>query len=653
MDRITSLEWVFKLPRRWKRVISLLLDVVAITVAYWGAWVIRVDTDQVLFQQDNWVLLGIILPVTILAFIRFGLYRAVLRYMGVKVAGSILAGIGIATFALVLAGFFTGYALPRTVPLLFAMLLLIFIAGSRFLVRAFVATSGRKSREKVVIYGAGSAGRQLAHALIHGNEYDPFAFIDDDKNLQNTSVLGRPVYSFGHLKHMLNETSIKQVLLAMPNIPRSQRSLILAKLEPLKVEVKSIPAMSDLVSGDASIDQLREVAIEDLLGREPVAPDVNLMGKNITDKVVMVTGAGGSIGSELCRQIVLQRPKELVLFELSEFALYSIDSELNKLVKKHNLDVVIKPIIGTVQKANRVETVMRTFGVQTVYHAAAYKHVPLVEYNIVEGVRNNVFGTYYTAKAAAEVGVERFVLVSTDKAVRPTNIMGTSKRVAELALQALAKRYENTTFCMVRFGNVLGSSGSVVPLFREQIRKGGPVTVTHKDITRYFMTIPEASQLVIQAGAMGKGGDVFVLDMGDSVKISDLARKMIHLMGLEVRDLNNPEGDIEIQFTGLRPGEKLYEELLIGDNVEATYHPRIMTAQEVSLEWDDFQNLLAALDTSCHSFDIPAVQKLLLSAPTGYQPSSSLCDLVWQGTEDKASKKHLESPVSSTEGSLH
>ncbi|TPE54281.1 polysaccharide biosynthesis protein [Maribrevibacterium harenarium] len=628
MDKL--LEGLFRLPRHWKRAISLLIDVCAISIAFWGAWVIRIDSPSVFYQEGNWVMLAVVLPVTILAFIKFGLYRAVLRYMGVKVAGAILAGIGISTFTLVMTGFFTGYPLPRTVPLLFAMLLLIFIAGSRFAVRAIVATAGRKSRERVVIYGAGSAGRQLAQALIHGNEYDPFAFIDDDENLHNTFVIGRPVYSFGHLKHMLNDTDIKQVLLAMPNIPRSQKSLILAKLEPLKVEVKSIPAMSDLVSGDAAIDQLRDVAIEDLLGREPVTPREDLMGQNITGKVVMVTGAGGSIGSELCRQILLQKPKVLVLFELSEFALYSIDGELNKLALKHGLQVEIKPIIGTVQKPNRVETVMRSFGVQTVYHAAAYKHVPLVEYNIVEGVRNNVFGTFYTAQAAANVGVERFVLVSTDKAVRPTNIMGTSKRVAELALQALAKRYDKTTFCMVRFGNVLGSSGSVVPLFREQIRKGGPVTVTHKDITRYFMTIPEASQLVIQAGAMGKGGDVFVLDMGESVKIADLARKMIHLMGLEVKDLNNPEGDIEIQFTGLRPGEKLYEELLIGDNVEATEHPRIMTAQEVSLEWEDFQLLLNALDESCHRFDIPAVQKLLLDAPTGYKPSSALCDLVWQ-----------------------
>ena len=384
------------------------------------------------------------------------------------------------------------------------------------------------------------------------------------------------------------------------------------------------------------------MAIEDLLGREPVEPRADLMGKNITGKVVMVTGAGGSIGSELCRQIILQQPKILVLFELSEFALYSIDAELTKMVQKAGYEIEIKPIIGTVQKQNRVDTVMKAFGVQTVYHAAAYKHVPLVEYNIVEGVRNNVFGTYYTAKAAADSGVETFVLISTDKAVRPTNIMGTTKRLAELSLQALAQRETGTLFCMVRFGNVLGSSGSVVPLFREQIRKNGPITVTHKDITRYFMTIPEASQLVIQAGAMAKGGDVFVLDMGESVKISDLAVKMVHLMGLEVKDLQNPHGDIEIHYTGLRPGEKLYEELLIGDNVYATEHQRIMTANEVFLSWEDMQALLEKLDSACHLFEIDLIQKLLKEAPTGYAPSSELCDLVWS---ERDVKKNIQAAL--------
>lgn len=636
MERLTFR--LFCLPRIIKKIIFIIFDVLFITVAYWGAWAIRINGLTAFYQEDNWVMFFIVLPITLVVFVRLGLYRAVLRYIGSKTAATLVTGVGIATFLLVMAGFFTGYALPRTVPLLFAMLLIIFVAGGRFIARSLIISFGRKLRQKVVIYGAGSAGRQLAQALIHGNEYDPFVFIDDDINLHNTFIIGRPVYSFDFLKHTLDNVEIKLVLLAMPNISRSEKSLILSKLEPLKVEVQSIPSMSDLVSGYATIDQLREVAIEDLLGREPVVPREDLMGGDITGKCVMVTGAGGSIGTELCRQILLQKPKVLVLFELSEFALYSIDLELAKLAQKYNLNVVIKPIVGTVQNSSRIESVMRTFAVQTIYHAAAYKHVPLVEYNIVEGVRNNVFGTLYAAQAAVNVGVERFVLISTDKAVRPTNIMGASKRMAELVLQALAKKHKGTTtiFCMVRFGNVLGSSGSVVPLFREQIRKGGPVTVTHRDINRYFMTIPEASQLVIQAGAMGRGGDVFVLDMGESVKIVDLAYKMIHLMGLDVRDINNPEGDIEVEFTGLRPGEKLYEELLIGNNVEATDHPRVMTAKEFFLEWNVFEKLLNTLDDSCNRFDIPAVQKLLLDAPTGYEPSSELCDLVWkEGSGDK------------------
>lgn len=638
---------LFKLPRPAKRVVSVLLDTVFIFIAFWGAWMVRVDQTSIFYQQGNWVLFAIVLPITLLAFVRLGLYRAVLRYMGVKVAIAVLIGLAISVLTLVFSAFFTGYSLPRTVPLIYSAFLLILVGGSRFTVRAMAMQTSKRNKERVLIYGAGSAGRQLAQSLMHGKEYDPVGFIDDEKNLHNTFILGRPVYAFNHLSKLLKDASIKQVLLAMPKLGRSERSIILSKLEPLTVEVKSIPGMSDLVSGEATIDELRDVAIEDLLGREPVEPRLDLMGKNITDKVVMVTGAGGSIGSELCRQIILHQPTVLVLFELSEFALYSIDGELTKMVQRLGLKTDIKPIIGTVQKKNRVGTVMKTFGVQTVYHAAAYKHVPLVEYNIVEGVRNNVFGTYYTAQAAADAKVETFVLVSTDKAVRPTNIMGTTKRLAELSLQALAKRNLDTMFCMVRFGNVLGSSGSVVPLFREQIRKGGPITVTHKDITRYFMTIPEASQLVIQAGAMAKGGDVFVLDMGESVKISDLAIKMIHLMGLDIKNTNNPHGDIEIQYTGLRPGEKLYEELLIGDNVYATEHQRIMTANEVSLSWEEMSALLEQLDQACHHFEIELIQTLLTNAPTGYAPSSPLCDLVWSQRKlgDEVSDNSIKPPL--------
>jgi FlaA1/EpsC-like NDP-sugar epimerase len=381
------------------------------------------------------------------------------------------------------------------------------------------------------------------------------------------------------------------------------------------------------------------VGVEDLLGRDAVAPKVDLLNANIAGKVVMVTGAGGSIGSELCRQIIQLKPVTLVLFELSEFALYRIDKELNEYKQAHDLNLEIMPLLGSVQRINRIETVMKSFKVQTVYHAAAYKHVPLVEHNVVEGIRNNIFGTYYAAQAAINAKVETFVLISTDKAVRPTNIMGTTKRMAELVLQALATTQTTTRFCMVRFGNVLGSSGSVVPLFREQIKAGGPITLTHADITRYFMTIPEASQLVIQAGAMGKGGDVFVLDMGEPVKIYDLARKLILLSGYSVKEAVAPDGDIEIKCTGLRPGEKLYEELLIGNNVAGTSHERIMSAREVMLQWHEVDELLIKLDKACHEFDHELIREILLSAPTGFNPTDGICDLVWQQKSNKQVSK--------------
>lgn len=629
---LSALKLLFNLSRPAKRAVSLLLDALFILIAYWGAWVVRIDAWSV-FYQEAWLLFAIVLPVTLLAFVRLGLYRAVLRYMSSKVAVAILVGLGISVFTLVMAGFFTNYYLPRTVPLIYAAFLLIFVGGSRFTVRAIAMQGSKRNKERVLIYGAGSAGRQLAQSLMHGSEYDPVGFVDDDENLNNTHILGRAVYSFSRLPQLLKDSSIKQILLAMPKISRSERSIILSKLEPLAIEVKSIPGISDLVSGEARIDELHDVAIEDLLGRDPVAPRVDLMSKNITNKVVMVTGAGGSIGSELCRQIVRQQPKMLILFELSEFALYSIDTELTKVAESAGLNVEIRAIIGSVQKKNRMAAVMRAFNVQTVYHAAAYKHVPLVEYNVIEAVRNNVFGTYYTAQSAADAGVETFVLISTDKAVRPTNVMGATKRLAELSLQALSKLHAKTTFCMVRFGNVLGSSGSVVPLFREQIRKGGPLTVTHKDITRFFMTIPEASQLVLQAGAMARGGDVFVLDMGEPVKIADFATRMIHLAGLEVKSIHNPHGDIEIEYTGLRPGEKLYEELMVGDNVYATNHSRIMAANEVSLPWGEMSVLLDDFNQACRDFDIKKVQSLLQCEAIAYEPNSELCDLVWSERE--------------------
>ena len=476
-------------------------------------------------------------------------------------------------------------------------------------------------------------------ALRSSGDYRVRAFIDGDSTLCNTMILGLPVIAIEDAMPLINKYDVSQVLLAVPSAKRSRRKVILDELAKLPVEVLTVPDMTDIVSGKAKIDELKDVAIEDLLGRDPVAPQQVLLEANIKDKVVMVTGAGGSIGSELCRQIVEQSPKSIILFELSEFGLYQIDRELNQLKIEKGLTCDIIPLLGSVQRQHRLETTMSSFKVQTVYHAAAYKHVPLVEFNVIEGVRNNIYGTYYTACAAIKAGVESFVLISTDKAVRPTNVMGTTKRMAELGLQALADQ-ENakpngTRFCMVRFGNVLGSSGSVIPVFKKQIASGGPVTVTHPEITRFFMTIPEAAQLVIQAGAMGKGGDVFVLDMGESVKITDLACNLIQLSGLEVKSEANPHGDIEIQFSGLRPGEKLYEELLIGDNVKQTAHERIMTAHEVHLPLEEYDLLLNELDFACHSMDHENIRTLLLSAPTGFNPTDGIGDLVWNHNQSE------------------
>ena len=542
---------------------------------------------------------------------------------------AIVAGVILSTLAMVTLAYFLSVDLPRTVPFIYASFALVFVGGARALMRSMVVSGLNRRGEPVIIYGAGVSGRQTAIALAQSHEYHPVAFVDDDTSLHGINMQGLYVHSPSILRKLIKQKQASKVLLALPSASRARRQEIIQSLEQLSVKVLTLPAMADLVSGDKLFTDVKEVEIEDLLGRDPVAPRADLMAANISGKVVMVTGAGGSIGSELCRQILRQSPSKLVLFELSEFGLYSIERELLATKQELGLTVDIYPVLGSVQRQNRVQAVMEAFKVQTVYHAAAYKHVPLVEHNVVEGVRNNIFGTLYTAQAAIATGVETFVLISTDKAVRPTNVMGTTKRMAELALQALSHKDSSTRFCMVRFGNVLGSSGSVVPLFRKQIANGGPVTVTHAEITRFFMTIPEASQLVIQAGAMGKGGDVFVLDMGKSVKIVDLARKMIRLSGFEVKDEHNPGGDIEILFSGLRPGEKLYEELLIGDNVEGTGHERIMTANEVFLTWDELKQILDRLDKACHDFNHEAIRDLLLKAPTGFNPTDGICDLVW------------------------
>lgn len=627
---------LFSLSRVKKRIVSIAFDTFFLICSFWLALAVRLDSVQLILDIKYWMVLAVVCPISILVFMKLGLYRAILRYMGLQAMTAIFLGVFASTVCLVITTFYVDIWLPRTVPIIYIAFSLVFVAGARAIVRSAVGSGMKKEGEPVLIYGAGVSGRQLVMALEQSHEHRPFAFIDDDRALRGTMIQGIHVHSPSIIPKLIAQKSISKVLLAIPSASHIRRQEILLALEPLAIEVLTIPAMADLVSGNKHYSDVKEVDIDDLLGRDAVVPSHNLMAENIHGKIVMVTGAGGSIGSELCRQILMQKPTSIVLFELSEFALYAIEKELSDIVVDHGLDIKIFPLMGSVQRENRIQAVMESFKVQTVYHAAAYKHVPLVEHNVVEGVRNNVFGTLYAAEAAIAAKVETFVLISTDKAVRPTNVMGTSKRMAELVLQALAKEEHQTRFSMVRFGNVLGSSGSVVPLFRKQIAAGGPVTVTHPEITRYFMTIPEASQLVIQAGAMGKGGDVFVLDMGESVKIVDLASKMIHLSGFQIKDKHNLDGDIEVQFTGLRPGEKLYEELLIGDNVTGTEHPRIMTANETHLPWNDLKGILAQLDQACHDFDHETIREILLSTPTGFAPTDGNCDLLWA-----AKQQHL------------
>lgn len=630
-------EFLFALSRPYKRLVSLLFDTLFITIAFWGSFFVRHGDLDYITQENIWTLYFILLFCSLLAFSQLGLYRAILRYLTMHSIFVICLGVTFSASLFLFMGVYSDVLVPKSVPVIYGELLLILCGGSRLIIRSWISNLSRVRTpgKRVIIYGAGCTGRQLCYSLRQSVDYRPVAFVDCNPALQNSMIMGLPVVGIEQVEKLIIKRKVEEVLLALPRAGRAERQQVIERLEPLSVAVRTVPDFDDIVSGKAQVDELRDVPIADLLGREAVEPQMELLTANITDKVVMVTGAGGSIGSELCRQIVMLKPTKLLLFEVSEYALYAIDKELSELVQELELQVDILPLLGSVQRENRLQAVMTAFNVQTLYHAAAYKHVPMVEYNVVEGVRNNVFGTLYTAQAAIAAGVETFVLISTDKAVRPTNVMGATKRMAELCLQALATTTVSTRFCMVRFGNVLGSSGSVIPLFKRQIKNGGPVTVTDPNIIRYFMTIPEAAQLVIQAGAMGKGGDVFVLDMGDPVNIADLARKLISLSGLEVKDEQNPNGDIEVKFTGLRPGEKLFEELLIGDNVAQTEHERIMTANEVYLSWFELQPLLFMLDTACSNFDHEGIRSMLLTAPTQFAPTDGICDLVWTSQQTR------------------
>lgn len=629
---------ILAFPRALKRGLVLALDVGLCLLSVWLAFYLRLGE----FLPVSRTLMLVALASVVIAlplFIISGLYRAIFRYNGLPAMMAV--GRAMLLYALAFAAIFTFYGVegvPRTVGLIQPILLLMLIGASRAAARVWLGGLYHKqlrkaSLPKALIYGAGGAGRQLASAMANSPEIQVVGFLDDDERLHGQVLNGLPIYRPDDLFEVLSEVPITDVLLAMPSTSPRRRNEILNSLKLHKVAVRTLPGLSDIATGKVSLSDVRDLDIDDLLGREPVQPNHNLLAQNVLNKVVLVTGAGGSIGSELCRQILAIGPTKLLLVEQSEFALYVIHQELEEKIDGQR--TVLVPLLASVQDQRRIEEIMSTWSPNTVYHAAAYKHVPLVEHNPAEGIRNNVIGTLRTAQAAAAHGVSDFVLISTDKAVRPTNIMGASKRLAEMTLQALAATGLQTKFSIVRFGNVLGSSGSVVPRFRQQIRDGGPITLTHSEITRYFMTIPEAAQLVIQSGAMAKGGDVFVLDMGESVKIINLARRMVELSGLTIRDEQNPDGDIEIEITGLRPGEKLYEELLIGDNPSMTEHPRIMKANEDFVVWTklelEIKTLIAALSVN----NVDYIRSVLINLVSGYRPSREIVDWVFMEQEQK------------------
>lgn len=632
------------LSRFNKQLTMLLADMMMLFFALWAAFSVRLG--QLYVPEKAVLVLFVIAPlIAIPIFIKFALYRAIVRYIGFKALWTIIKAVSFYAVIWSALVFISGVSgIPRSVTLINWLIAILLIGGSRMVARWWFAgieignPLNKKLKRHVVIYGAGTAGIQLASVLGYSKEYASVAFLDDNKDLHKNTINGLRVYSVQELDKLILDLDIDEIFLALPSASHTTRKRIIQLLEKHPVHVRTLPSMTEVADGKIKLEDIKEIDLEDLLGRDSVSPDKKLFDACIKDKSVLVTGAGGSIGSELCRQILTRNPEKLILFEQSELHLYQIEKEFRQLIKSANLNTVLIPILGSVTDEKRVAEVLSFYSINTIYHAAAYKHVPLVEHNINEGVRVNTLGTYTVAKLAMEYKVDSFILISTDKAVRPTNVMGASKRFAELVLQALAVESGKTKFSMVRFGNVLGSSGSVVPLFREQIKQGGPVTVTHKDIIRYFMTIPEAAQLVIQAGAMGAkgtGGDVFVLDMGEPVKISELASKMIHLMGFTVKDKVTPDGDIEIAYSGLRPGEKLYEELLIGENPIGTSHPRIMRAEEEAYSWKEIEIHLEQLENAISQSNCERVRQLLVDVVKGYQPNGEIEDMLWKGMLNK------------------
>jgi FlaA1/EpsC-like NDP-sugar epimerase len=617
------------LSRITKQSIMLLTDSILLVLVLLASFSIRLGYWYFPENDLIWIIFGTPI-VAIPIFIKFGLYRAIIRYIGFKALWAVVKAISLYALIWGVVGFMSAVeGIPRSVVLINWMLSILVIGGVRIVARTILCESidfkfleSSNEKKRVLIYGAGSAGIQLSSALERSYEYKPVGFIDDEKELLGVQITGLNVYSLDDIDKVIDKAQVDEILIAIPSLSRAKRVSIIEKLEPYPVLVRILPSVSELAEGKVDLADLREVNIKDLLGRDAVPPNKKLLGKNISNKSVVVTGAGGSIGSELCRQIAALKPKILILYEINELALYTIEKDL-AIIENHSINIY--PILGSVNNNRRLSNVFKRFNVETVYHAAAYKHVPMVEFNNTEGVNNNIFGTLSVAQVAIDTGVETFVLISTDKAVRPANTMGATKRGAELVLQALSSNQNATQFAIVRFGNVLGSSGSVIPLFRQQIKDGGPVTVTDKNIIRYFMTISEAVELVVQAGAMTTGGDVFVLDMGKLVKIDDLARKMIHLSGLKVKDITHPNGDIEVCYTGLRPGEKLYEELLIDDNVTQTEHPLIMRAEEFFLPWDELKEIINSLRLAVDECDQQEIRELLIRAIPGFLPQ---CDIV-------------------------
>jgi FlaA1/EpsC-like NDP-sugar epimerase len=622
---------LLEIPRISKRLIAIFVDCSLCALSVWLAFYLRLGEFVLLSGDALWAIyLSIVIAVPI--FIVSGLYRAIFRYSGWPALLAVAKATSIYSILYATAVTAIGITdVPRTVGLIQPILLLIFVVASRVLARFWLGNQylkilKRVSRRKVLIYGAGQAGMELAGALRNSLEMQVIGFLDDDLSLYGHTINGYRIFDPSRLTSLVDRYQISDVLLAIPSINRKRRAEIINQISKSHVSVRTLPSLNDLAQGHVNVSDLRDLDIDDLLGRESVAPDESLLSKNILEKVVLVTGAGGSIGSELCRQIVSIKPAKLLLVEQSEFALYAIHQELQQ---KIGFGVEVIPLMASVQDEVRMREIFSAWHPHTIYHAAAYKHVPLVEHNPAEGIKNNVFGTLKTAQLALEHGVSDFVLISTDKAVRPTNVMGASKRLAELVLQALAAEKPLTKFSMVRFGNVLGSSGSVVPKFRQQIQNGGSITLTHPEITRYFMTIPEAAQLVIQAGAMAEGGDVFVLDMGESIRIIDLAKRMIRLSGLTIKDEHNPDGDIEIEITGLRPGEKLYEELLIGNNPESTQHTKVMKAHEGFVSWPELRERLVNLEAALKTNNVNLIRNLMIELVSGYVSDQEIVDWVY------------------------